>query len=360
MRIADKMNFNQVDQNIQRNRAEMNDLQNQAATQKRVNKPGDDPLAVSRILGARTEVAGDVQFVKSINVAKSYLEYSEQSLGELADALIRAKELAVGQANDAGASPRTREVVAAEVEQLHSQAIQIGNRKLGDRYLFGGFKTTRPPFSGEGHYRGDDGLMQINVAKDGKIAMNVPGSRVFLGKNLRGAPLPIPPENERGELNEIELQAGGDGESERPSVGRGPASVRPPAVATEGEPPKKAQLSETWRAEGTNVFQALKTFEIALRTNDKPAIQNSLDTIDEAIAQVVLVRSEIGARVGTLNSGLESLQKNQVDQKTLASSLEDVDAFELVSDINKSESTLKATLATSGKLIQPTLLDFLR
>ena len=39
---------------------------------------------------------------------------------------------------------------------------------------------------------------------------------------------------------------------------------------------------------------------------------------------------------------------------------EDADAFELFSDISKKEATLQATLQTSGKLLQPSLLDFLR
>ena len=49
MRIADKMQFSQINQNVQKNRAEMSDLQNQAATQKRITKPSDDPLAASRV-----------------------------------------------------------------------------------------------------------------------------------------------------------------------------------------------------------------------------------------------------------------------------------------------------------------------
>ena len=39
MRIADKMAFEQVNSNIGKNRGHMSELQNQAATQKRVTKP---------------------------------------------------------------------------------------------------------------------------------------------------------------------------------------------------------------------------------------------------------------------------------------------------------------------------------
>ena len=56
----------------------------------------------------------------------------------------------------------------------------------------------------------------------------------------------------------------------------------------------------------------------------------------------------------------ESLQKAKVDSQAQISNLEDADVFKVVSDINKTESALKATLETSGKLIQPSLMEFLR
>ena len=142
MRIADKMAYNQTTSNLQKNRSEMSDLQNQAATQKRINKPSDDPTASARVLAARTEQRGSEQFIKNINIARSFLEFSDQSLGELSETLMRAKELAISQANDAGASEETRKVTASEIEQAYNQAVQVGNRKLGERFIFGGYRTT--------------------------------------------------------------------------------------------------------------------------------------------------------------------------------------------------------------------------
>src|SRR3989338_6229485 len=103
MRIADKMNFDQVKSNLAKNRSEISDLQNQAASQKRIIKPSDDPLAATRVLQARTEISSGQQFLKSVNQAKTFLEYSDQSLSELSEVLNRAKELALSQSNDASA-----------------------------------------------------------------------------------------------------------------------------------------------------------------------------------------------------------------------------------------------------------------
>ena len=107
-------------------------------------------------------------------------------------------------------------------------------------------------------------------------------------------------------------------------------------------------------------MKALKDFEIALRVNDKTEIQAAIDTLDASIAQVVNARAAVGSRVSALNAANDSLQKSIVDNKLAASQLEDADLFKTVSDMNKADSTLRATLETSGKVMNMSLLDFLK
>ncbi len=353
MRIADKMNYDQVNSGLQKNRNELSSLQNQAATQKRINKPSDDPLAATRVLAARTDIGASQQYIKNINQAKTFLEFSDQSLGELTEILVRAKELAIAQSSDAGANDATRKVTATEIEQLYGQAVQVGNRKIGDRFLFGGFKTTNPPFTTNGEYRGDDGEIKIAINKEANVSMNVPGSRIFIGDNKRGvrAESKAAPGPESSAVKSPP-------ESTSATELRGPAGVE--SNEESAEEADLSNLGESWRNRGTNIFSVLSDFEVSLRANSKEGVQDTLERIDEALAQVVLTRSEVGSRLATLNSANENLTKGVVDSKALASSLEDVDTFELVSDLNKSETTLKASLASSSKLIQPSLLDFLR
>ncbi len=359
MRIADKMSFNQVNQNLTKNRSDMADLQNQAATQKRINKPSDDPLASARVLAARTEERGNSQFIKNINNAKSFLEMSDQSLSELSEVLVRAKELAINQSNDASGNEESRLVTAAEVEQIYNQAVQIGNRKLGERYIFGGFKTQTMPFDQAGRYTGDDGDMKIQIQKDSFVAMNIPGSKVFLGQGVGNDGLMRTayetPQNvdqlKEHQQKELDRQDYNQMMQENHLETRGPASER-----GRGKIGRDPVTGDT----GINLFSTLRDLEVSLRTNDKEGIQSSLDSLDSAISQVILSRSEMGSRIMAVNNTMDSLQKAVVDNKITASQLEDADVFQVMSDMTKTDSTLKATLETSGKLIQPSLLDFLR
>lgn len=361
MRISDKMGFNQVNHNLQKNRGEVAEMQNQAAIQKRVTKPSDDPVAATKVIGARTEQNSNGQYIKNINVAKSFLDTTDVSLGEISEVLMRMKELSIAQANDAGSSRETRRVVAEEVAQAYNQLVQIGNRKLGDRYIFGGYKTTTAPFDHEGNYRGDSGDMRIQIDKEAFVAMNLPGNRLYFGEGLqKDGAMRSQNENPRDveelqtyqqdrALQQIEAQ-----EAEEDVVKlRGPASESP-RLGTGF----KSEVEEG--TQGINILQALKNFEIALRVNDKAALQESIDQMDFSITQVVQARAQVGSRLQAMNHTQEALQKAVIDNKVTASLAEDSDVFQLVSEMSKADSTLKATLETSGKVLQPSLLDFLK
>jgi len=321
-------------------------------------------LGATRVLNAKTDEKTQKQFVKSLQFATDFLNFTDQSLGEASEIISRAKELAISQANEASANANTRQVVATEVEQLLNQAVQVANRKLGDRYIFAGYKTNQTPFTKQGEYKGDDGEIKIQVNKDSYITMNVPGNKIFLGEgngedNLEALDVPRNAE-QLEQLKQFEQQ-----EDERKaelvplahvytknSQNRSIASVSGPRTA-EGE-------SEYAPAAGANVFDILQSLVISLKTDNRPGIQQSLDQLDMAFAQVTTARSQVGSRVMALNNTLEALQKGIVDSKTTASQLEDADVLQLVSDINRADTALKATLETSGRLIQPSLLDFLK
>ncbi len=354
------MAYQQVQKNIGKNRGDMAELQNQAATQRRINKPSDDPLATTRVLSSRTEEKTNTQFTKNINQAKSFLEFTDQSLNELTELLVRAKELAISQSNDASAGSQSRMMTSKEIEQIHNQAVQIANRKMGERYIFSGFKTQTKPFDITGQYYGDDGDLKIQTQKDHFLAINLPGSNVFLGKTYQGQDLVRPgqvtpqaiDDLEDVKLREEDSQIRYEEDQESKINLRGPASI--------GSPNNIGDKDLTNGDPGVNVFQVLKGLEISLKTNDKMGIQSAMDLLDQSISQVVLGRSDVGSRVMAINGSMDSLQKAIVDNKIVASQLEDADVFKLVSDINKTDAALKATLDTSGKMIQPSLLDFLK
>lgn len=360
MRVTDKMTQNQVLKNIQKNRSELASLQNQAATGKKLTTPSDDPVGATKVLTNRTELKNMEQYEKNIFFAKNFLETTESTLAQLGDSLVRVKELALQAASDTvGESQRA--MIGSEVEQIAGSVLEMANRRVGERYLFGGFKTQSVPFNREGQYLGDDGEMKIQNQKGTFVGMNLSGDRVFLGRGIGQDGTYIrPPEDvpeNTDQLQDLKLaEADRDFLNRQEDLNyietRGPASV--------GRVQSMSNKDPVTGNAGVNIFSLLRSLDVALKTNDKASIQDALEPLDQALNQVNLMRAEIGGRVNVLNYTTDGIHKNTVDNKALTSQIEDADLFQTMAELNKSDTTLKGTLETSNRVLGLNLLDFLR
>ena len=192
--------------------------------------------------------------------------------------------------------------------------------------------------------------------------MNVSGDKVMLGRGLGKDGLLNPTNLVPKNVEQLQRHQ----EDERLRVEHNkqlesqPIELRGPASLQSRGDTRMVESKPSAQQQGINILSALKQFEIALRTNDKEEIQSSIDQMDSALTQVVNSRAQVGARVSSLTAAHDSLQKGILDSKATASQLEDADLFEVVSDITKADSTLKATLETSGKVMNMSLMDFLK
>lgn len=360
MRITDKMTQNQVMKNIQKNRSELATLQNQAATGKKLTTPSDDPTGATKVLTNRIESKNLEQWEKNISMAKTFLETSESTLAQLGESLIRAKELALQAASDTVGEPQ-RKMISSEIEQIGNSILEMSNRRIGERYLFGGFKTGETPFNREGQYMGDDGEMKVQNQKGSFVTMNMTGNRVFLGRGI-GQDGSYIRQEEKGpqtteelqqfKLSEVDRDFHNRQEEENYVETRGPASVGNLQTLTDKDP----VTGNT----GVNIFTLVRSLDVALKSNDKLSIQDTLEPLDQALNQINLIRAEIGGRLNVLNASADGIHKSTVDNKALTSQIEDSDLFQTMTDLTKADTTLKGTLETSHRVLGMNLLDFLK
>jgi flagellar hook-associated protein 3 FlgL len=343
MRVGENTTLNTVRDSLNRSRLKMNDLQKQNATLKRVNAPSDDPVGNSKLMTIRNESLDNEQFEKNSNLAKTFLNYTDASLEEITNLIGRAKELALGQASSAANGADSRAMVAQEIKNIQSEVTAIANRRLGDRYIFSGYKTSTMPFDaepgGESGYKGDDGNIMVEVQKDVFIGMNIPGRELFLGPKP-AAPAAIPP----GAL---------------PDKAPNSLPLRAPA-SQGGASPEMAMSIAAQSDPNQNIFHVLEGLRVGLMTNDVDQIRATLEPLDKLASRVVTTRAQVGARTGGIDSAIANMGKKNVFNAELQSGIEDADVIQVVSDMAREESVLRASLQASNKLIQPTLLEFLR
>ncbi|RKJ46329.1 flagellar hook-associated protein FlgL, partial [Butyricicoccus sp. 1XD8-22] len=75
----------------------------------------------------------------------SWLDSSDDALGQVGDALNRVKELVVQAANDTNTAD-DRQKIKLEIDQIREQLQDIGNTKVADKFIFTGTKTQAPLF----------------------------------------------------------------------------------------------------------------------------------------------------------------------------------------------------------------------
>lgn len=324
MRVTENTNYGTVRDSISRSKGRMENLQLQSSTLKKVNQPSDDPIGSAKILELRTDKVTNDQFMTSSKMAEMFLNNTDHALSDLADLILRAKEIAINQSSGPSSSESTRLGVAEEVSQLYQQAISTGNRRIGDRYLFGGYKNHIPPVSPDGKYSGDDGQIMIEISKDVFVAMNVTGYDAF---------------NTRPDLVKKEVY-GPDG-----TPVRAPASNNEPSTNSAGN---------------VNVFGVLQDLRIALLTGNMQGIQSSLDQLDDMHTKLVSLRAKVGSRVSGIQSTNTALERHNLTNATLNSAIEDADMVQVMGDLAKEETVFRSSLQSSRRLIQPTLMDFLK
>ncbi len=298
MRITQNMLHQMAVDGMQTNLLRLSNTQRQAVTGKRVSRPQDDPFAVEQSLGFRQRIKAGDSILRNVALSQDWLNATDKALGDMANVLTRAQSLALQGANDTlGADERAS--LATEVDGLLEQAVAIGNARHGDHYLFSGFQVNTRPFT-EVKTGGETTSVTYNGDNGAMLREAEPGINITI--NTQGDPL----------------------------------------------------LSQ--------VFDKL----IELRDNLRaaPFSTNAVSSVGADLKnqmnQILDRQAVIGTKMRRLQTTAERVQDGQTGLKSLLSNAEDADMAQVVSDLQQQEFVYRTALAVNAKVINVSLLDYLR
>lgn len=110
--------------------------------------------------------------------------------------------------------------------------------------------------------------------------------------------------------------------------------------------------------EGDSVFGLLSKISNALRSGGD--VNALLGDVDTAVNKVISGRAEVGTRHAQLLLAQTGNANNVTDLENQRSSIEDLDIAKAILDVKTQELAYQAALGITAKVIQPTLMDFLR
>ena len=112
--------------------------------------------------------------------------------------------------------------------------------------------------------------------------------------------------------------------------------------------------------DGVDILAALSSLETALNNDDSTGINTAMINIDSAMDQLNNELAEVGAKMNRLETSDSNLSKLTLDLITYKSKIEDVDITEVITDLAIQENALEASRATLSRILQQSILDFLR
>ena len=175
MRISTGYQFDKFASQVSTSQARLFEAQRQISTGKRIESASDDPVGTRALLGYKSLRAGIEQYSQNLGMAKGFLSFTEEALGESAAIMRQGYELALRGANSS-TDQVGRDAMADEVTQLQRRLADLANTQgASGSYIFGGYKIDAKPYTVSGStlvYGGDTGAINVEVSANDTLPVN--------------------------------------------------------------------------------------------------------------------------------------------------------------------------------------------
>lgn len=109
-----------------------------------------------------------------------------------------------------------------------------------------------------------------------------------------------------------------------------------------------------------DLFAVMGSIEKALSSGDASGLDGLLSELDDKMDSMSAERAELGARYNRLELIEDRVGKQEIVSTRILSENEDADLEKVIMNMTAQESIHRAALSVGARIIQPTLMDFLR
>ncbi|MEK5337691.1 flagellar hook-associated protein FlgL [Bacillus sp. FSL M8-0166] len=302
MRVTQGMISQNSLRNISKSYEKLSKINEQAQTGKRFTKTSDDPVAAVKSLQYSTALFRNEQYKNNLNEAQNWIDTSETSVTEIIDIMSNIRDKVLDAANGTK-QPEDLAAIGVEVGQMKKQIIDAMNTQMLGKFVFNGTSTNVKP-----------------------VVENADGTYTFNFENYTDA-------------NAVQANIS-DGIT---------LNVNSNPISAFGG-----------QASGQNVIEMLTDLENSLKNGTFANSDDALASIDQFKEVMSAERSDLGARSNRVDLVGSRLTSQFEVLKNAKSDNEDVESEKAILDLLQQETVNRAALATTAKVIQPSLVDFLR
>lgn len=325
MRVTNKMLCDNFLNDMRGNLGNLKTLQSQLTSGKEIRKPSDNPFKVARSLQLRSDIGANKQYNENISDTLNWLDATDTALDEATNSMQRIRELMIASGNAAYGSDELN-AINDEMNQKIEELSQILNSNFDGKYIFGGSKGSSKPIGvRESYINGNRELYY-----SGKLGEELGKSNPQV--NMIGAKLNV--EISQGVTMEYNVTA--------------------------------SELLHFTNNKGRqiNVADLLNDITNNLSSKDPgdrdKVVGENLQDLSDAMGNLLKIRAEVGAKQNRMESAKNKNDDENFNMTELLSNTEDINFTEKMMDYSTAQTVYMASLQTSARIIQPSLMDFLK
>ncbi len=137
MRVSNSMIYDTNLKNMQTSLTDFMESTMQGGTQKKINKPSDDPAGTALVLNTRARIEETEQYERNLDTARGWLEMTDATLQQVSATIAEIKTLAEQAATET-MTPENRQQIAYQLEELFGTLVNLSNVEFEDNAIFGG------------------------------------------------------------------------------------------------------------------------------------------------------------------------------------------------------------------------------
>lgn len=319
MRVTNQMMTNSFLRNMNNNLSNLNKLNNQLTTGKEISKPSDNPFKTARIMQMYSDIAANKQYNENIKDTINWLDTTDVALEQLGNSFQRVRELMVSAGNASYGSDELK-AIKDEINEKVNEVAQILNTNFDGKYIFGGTKSSSKPIG-------------VNTV-DGNNSLS------FIDKSGNSTIDPVLLNQINSKLT-VEIS---QGVNMNYNVGAG--EILNFKDASGNDVDVMSLMS--------NIINNLQSGNVS------DVVSGDLSNIDSVLSNINKLRGEVGAKQNRMDSAKTQNEVQNLSMTEILSKTEDIDLAEKTIQLATLQSVYMASLQTSAKILQSTLIDFVR
>jgi len=358
--------------NLNTNFTKVDDLQNMMASGRKFGHISDDPTALIYSQAARNKLARLAHYQMSVGTADKWLTQAEAGVMELQQVIANAYEACVDASTDVKGD-NDRRNIGALIGQLRDHFVDTLNAAFGDKFIFGGYNTPGEPSSaitsneikpftvenGKLYYNGFD-LSQFDRIPAKLITVDLSGlddvsAMAALQDIVASNSLDITGYDLDEVLKMHRLR------NDVLSFDVGPG-INMPVTMNGIDLVLFTTTDENGNAITRNTFEVLQELFVEANKDNSYAsdLIKMIQPLQDAQNHLLTKTAEIGGRSRRLELLDARYEQDYINYETMKSDAEDADMAEVIMRLRMAEAVMQASMSAGARIIQPTLMDFLR